>query len=169
MADFRTIHVRASKEVIDSMITLVDGEGEVDLNAIVPMPEGLYEGARNHEAEALYGEKTWWNWRDANWGVNRNAFDTERKSDTSIYFETCWRTPEEALVALSQKFPDEEINVRTAGEMVQYFAEGYILKNGVKTLDPKAPRTHHAYADVDEKEHASWMRWNRKVMNRKFA
>lgn len=169
MADFITTQVRASKEVIDSMLILEEGAYHVDLNTMVLTPDDIYQGNVGRDEELLYGEKTWRTWNEANWGTSRNAFKTERKSGTSIYFETCGASPALALIALSKKFPDEDINVRFAGEIVQYFAEGYILKNGVKTADPKAPRTHHAHSDVDAKEHARWMRWNRKISNRKFA
>ncbi len=169
MADFVTTQVRASKEVIDSMLIFEEDAYHVDLNTMVLTPDDIYQGNLGRDEELLYGEKTWRTWNDANWGTSRNAFETERKSDTSIYFDTCWSSPTLALIALSQKFPDEEISVRFAGEMVQHFAEGYILKNGIKTPDPKAPRTRHAHADIDTKEHTRWMRWNRKIKNRKFA
>lgn len=163
MSDFVTTQVKASKEIIDSMINMVPGhelEGHVDFNCLLPVPDDIYQGNVGPKEKELYGTRNWIDWNVANWGTKWNARDTFRKSDKSVYFTTAWGNPQPALRALSKKFPDQKILIRQAGETNYYWSGSYILLNGVVTKDPKGPNV----MDID-----SINRFASKVRNRKFA
>lgn len=163
MADFFTTQVKASKEVIDSMINMVpehEFEGHVDFNCIVPTPDDIYQGNFGKKEKEIYGDRNWFDWNTTNWGTKWNATETLRKSDKSVYFLTAGGHPQEVLRALSRKFPEDSILIRHAGETNYFNSGSYILLNGQVTKDPKRANV----LDID-----SINRFASKVRNRKFA
>lgn len=161
MADFITVHLKASREVIDSLINKTPGhnhEGQVDFNCVLPTPSNIYQGNLSEDAVKIHGDNTWYTWNSRNWGVKWNAFDTLKKSAKSVYFCTAWTRPTALLLALSRKFPNDEIRIRVAGETNSYFAGEFSYLNGVETLV--------FYPDPCSQQQA---RFARKVRNRQFA
>lgn len=63
-----------------------------------------------------YGHASWYEWSNANWGTKWNAYDTVRRSDTVVRFDTAWSMPTEWFKKLVERFPDEEITIRWADE-----------------------------------------------------
>lgn len=132
MADFVTLQIKAPKHVIDAMFNTTPGhefEGHVDFNCIVPTPEGVYQGIDYGQEREKRGEWTWWTWNNAFWGTKWNAAESERRSDTSVYFMAAGK-PRAYLSALSRAFPQEEIFVRFAGESSHYYAGYETYLNG---------------------------------------
>lgn len=65
-----------------------------------------------------HGAWSWYEWAKSNWGTKWNAYDydPERKKNNSIYFCTAWNPPYKVIEALSRKFPEEQITLKTADE-----------------------------------------------------
>lgn len=70
-------------------------------------------------------------WAREHWGTKWNGYNTEELSDNCIRFQTAWSFPEPILVALSQKFPNDEIEVSYADEDLGNNCGYFTLKNGV--------------------------------------
>lgn len=154
MADLVTTQVKASKEVIDSMINMVPGheiEGKVDFNQIIPMPADIYQGDVGFKERKLYGDKTWLTWCNSNWGTKWNAVESAHPTDNSVFFRTAWSSPTTVLRALSHKFPDERIAVRVAAETNEGYCGAYFLLDGNIHGDPDAP-----VRDDDKRKFATW-------------
>lgn len=86
-----------------------------------------------------YGVQDWWEWSHANWGTKWNAYSTEYRSDGTIKFETANATPVNAMITLSNKYPEVEINVRFADEDTGYNVGEYTLKEG-KVISKYTPK-----------------------------
>jgi hypothetical protein len=163
MPNYVTNQVRASKEVIDSMIQTEPGHGwenAVDFNLIIPTPDNIFQGNLGTKERELYGENNWYDWNTKNWGTKWNAGDTTRPSEKSVYFETAWERPEPVFLELSRKFPKEKILIRFADESFDRYSGSYYLLNGEVIEDPRDPSL---------KSHESIVRFRWKLHNRKYA
>lgn len=76
------------------------------------------------------GHATWFTWAREKWGTKWNAYDADRRSESVVRFDTAWSTPLPVIVALSQKFPADEIRIRWADEDFGNNVGDYTLKNG---------------------------------------
>jgi len=157
MADFITTQIKASKKVIDAIINQTPGdewEGSVDFNCVVPTPDFVSQEEGRPEDAYAKGMVYWRDWNETNWGTKWNAFESFRKSDTSVYFCTAWAPPFPVIEALSEKFPDEKIVIRIAGETNRHFAAKYSYVSGVQyeseedILHSGTPRKHRFAAKV---------------------
>lgn len=72
----------------------------------------------------------WYNWKIAHWGTKWGAYDTERRDDETLKFETAWSFPEPVVVALSEKFPDTELVFEYADEDAGYNYGAVSYKGG---------------------------------------
>jgi hypothetical protein len=133
----------ASDEVLKQ---IVDENGEIDFNTIVPMPKEL-EGTvspnrdstqeEKDKSEKLiekYGSNSWYGWSVANWGTKWNGVSDEPYEDGNGYisFRTAWEYPSEFIDSLSREFPNEEFTVEWEEE--QGFGEVFAIKNGKKVI-----------------------------------
>lgn len=106
--------VKAPKEVLDS---LINEEGEVDFNLIIPMPESEKDN--------------WYSWNCNNWGCKWNAYSSYYdEEEGELIFDTAWSCPHTLLESLSEKFPDVKIEVQFADEDIGHNFGHYLLKNG---------------------------------------
>lgn len=144
----------ASDEVIKQ---IVNEEGEIDFNTVVPMPkelQGTVSPSRDKtrkEKDASkkliekYGNDNWYDWSCENWGTKWNGVSDEPYSyvigsgDTLftygegiIHFRTAWSYPDSFIEALSKKFPNELIEFEWEEE--QGFGEAFTIKNGEKVI-----------------------------------
>ena len=59
---------------------------------------------------------SWYDWRVSHWGSKWNAYQTELAEDNTIEFNTAWSNVKPVILALSEKFPDVEMNYCWADE-----------------------------------------------------
>ena len=67
-------------------------------------------GKTAFQNEQKYGAATWYDWARENWGSKWNAYQTEELEDNTIEFNTAWSNVKPVILALSEKFPDVEMN-----------------------------------------------------------
>jgi len=125
--------LNASDEVLKQ---IVNEEGEIDFNTVVPMPKellGTVSPSRDDTQEKKdasknlidkYGSDNWYDWSCENWGTKWNG--------VIIHFRTAWSYPEGFIEALSKKFPNELIEFEWEEE--QGFGEVFTIQNGEKTI-----------------------------------
>lgn len=134
MPNWITNIVEAPEHVIDAML---NDEGQVDFNTIIPTPEDVFQGALGNEERRKYpGEKNWYEFNIANWGTKWNASGTNRFSPTKTTFETAWSNPIPIFVKLSEMFPEEDIYVAYADEDLGNNCGAYKLNNGEIVYSP---------------------------------
>lgn len=63
-----------------------------------------------------YGHANWYSWCPANWGTKWNAYEVEKINENTVRFQTAWNMPKMVVIALAEKFPEEEIRIRWADE-----------------------------------------------------
>jgi len=133
----------ASDEVLKQ---IVNEEGEIDFNTVVPMPKELQgtvspsKDDTQEEKDASknliekYGSDNWYDWSCKNWGTKWNGVSDEpyTNGEGIIHFRTAWSYPESFIEALSKKFPDELIKFEWEEE--QGFGEAFTIKNGEKII-----------------------------------
>lgn len=149
--------IEAPKHVIDS---LRNGSKLVDFNTVLPMPsedDPMFTATRI-DLGFTYGYSTGgfspMDWAVNNWWTKWNAYDVERLKDGTVKFNTAWSHPEPVIVALSEKFPDEIIQVAFADEDMGHNLGGYLIKNGESTsLITLVEGTEEAV------DYASWVRY----------
>jgi hypothetical protein len=76
-----------------------------------------------------HGYTSWYDWSIENWGTKWNAYQTKLE-DEYVKFETAWGHPFPVIKALSEKFPNENIEVKYADEDIGSNFGHYIIKNG---------------------------------------
>mgnify|MGYP005994058975 CR=1 FL=1 len=135
--------LNASDEVLKQ---IVNEEGEIDFNTVVPMPKELQgtvspsKDDTQEEKDASknliekYGSDNWYDWSCKNWGTKWNGVSDEPYTygEGVIHFRTAWSYPEGFIEALSKKFPDELIKFEWEEE--QGFGEAFTIKNGEKII-----------------------------------
>ena len=103
----------------------VDSNGNkyFDFNNIVPEPKDEAECRQKYGEEYIdHGDShlchteedkwfNWYHWHIKFWGTKWNCCDTEIDDDNSVSFMTAWAEPEPIFIALSKKYPKEEIHI----------------------------------------------------------
>lgn len=117
----------------------------VDFNMVIPMPERIFLGGCDmrhphpHPDGGVY-DVCWSDWNRDSWGTKWNGYDSTVDLDgTRITFDTAWSHPEPVIVKLSEKFPDQEIEVQWADEDLGFNVGKYTIKNG-KVLESDIPK-----------------------------
>ena len=86
---------------------LLNGDGYVDFELLVPQPPNVYLGNTSREDEQDFGTFNWYDWNRANWGTKWNAYDSSAEEETRIIrFDTAWSPPYPILTALSRHVPN---------------------------------------------------------------
>lgn len=126
MPNHVTTELTAPKHVIHALLT----EDGVDFERIIPQPKNVEQGdcSGTHDEGVI----CWRNWRIDVWGTKWNAYETEMRSsdDTVVRFDTAWAHPEPVIVALSQMFPDVEIDVKYADDALGANCDHYVIRGG---------------------------------------
>lgn len=87
------------------------------------------------------------------WGTKWNACESQVDlEDGTAAFETAWACPKPVLIALSERFPDDEISVVFADEDIGSNCGSFILKSGVMISHDIAPN----YNDMTDAEKEKW-------------
>ena len=92
-------------------------------------------------------------WARDKWGTKWNASESvvDLEAGTAA-FETAWSCPESALVELSKRFPDSEIQVTFADEDIGSNCGTFTLKAGAVITSDIAP----AWRDMTEGQRLKW-------------
>lgn len=69
------------------------------------------------------------------WGTKWNACDGFINKNEEVEFDTAWSTPEPLMIKLSEKFPEDRIEVHYADEDIGYNCGYYVLQNGKVIVD----------------------------------
>lgn len=97
-----------------------------------------------------YGFPTWYGWSLNKWGTKWNASDTVKVSEDEIIFFTAWDAPTPVLLALSEKYPDSEIELAYCDED-PYGAMGYATFVKGQEIDaPVDPQSSEGKALYEE-------------------
>lgn len=118
--------------------------GDFDFNNLISEPQTKEECLLKYKGDKYidYGDKhlshdedkdwfDWYSWHCDFWGTKWNACDTYVVSDDEVHFSTAWSEPEPIWMALSKKYPTEEIQI------IADYEEGFVTEstylNGVRT------------------------------------
>ena len=77
-----------------------------------------------------YGSPTWYEWRRDNWGTKWNSYNNIYDGGNTLYCQTAWSTPAEAILNLSKMFPDVSIEMEYADEDIGSNCGRILFKNG---------------------------------------
>lgn len=99
------------------------------------------------------------------WGTKWNACEQSYDIDSGkARFDTAWSHPEPVMIALSKRFPEEEIHVRYADEDMGRNCGEYTMKNGEYLKSDFAP----SYRDQTEEVKEKWRRFACDVRGRDY-
>ncbi len=99
------------------------------------------------------------------WGTKWNACDQWHDVEQGkARFDTAWSSPEPVLIALSKRFPEEEIRVRYADEDMGCNCGEYTMKNGEFLKSDFAP----SYRDQTPEDKEKWRRFACDVRDRDY-
>lgn len=85
-----------------------------------------------------YGSDNWYDWAIENWGTKWGAYSGYAINEDSVFFQSAWSTPYEAMVRLSIMYPEVEIKVAYADEDFGHNVGEYTLKDGYE-IDSNTP------------------------------
>jgi hypothetical protein len=87
-----------------------------------------------------FGADNWYDWHLANWGTKWNAYDQiSDEGSNVITFSTAWSTPEDAMIALSAKYPELTFHIRYADEDFGHNVGEYTVQDG-ETIEDNVPK-----------------------------
>ncbi len=98
-----------------------------------------------------YRDQGWYDWNVTNWGTKWDASDVEVTDNEpglwSVYFQTAWAPPHEALVALSDQHP--EVSIRNEWREEQGYGAYQEYLAGVHWVDKEwnIPESHAEFAE----------------------
>lgn len=128
-----------------------DGDGErlIDFDKLIPYPKPFAEADRACEQwRNANPDRPWsegpddgfnhggYEWCLKSWGTKWNAYNQTRLSDTEVYFDTAWATPEPIFDLLATKYPNITFFVHYADEDIGRNAGILIYRHGKKTDSP---------------------------------
>ncbi|MFA5687805.1 MAG: hypothetical protein WC959_01435 [Kiritimatiellales bacterium] len=135
---------------------MVDDDGDVDFNRVIPMPQELYDiyagscvidGVRYSRWREIddqrvpvsveelldltdkYGVTFSNDWGNEHWNTKWNAYDCYA-DDYVAEFSTAWAHPDPVIVEMSRKLPMYKFHVRYADENIGCNTGDYIILNG---------------------------------------
>jgi len=144
--------INADEKMVEQILSEVKSkESKFDFNLIVPMPselkgttaptrilseedyaKGNMQGitqAMSDELKQKCGYDNWYDWCYTHWGTKWNS-DEVFISDNEITFNTAWSNPLPIIIALSEKYPDVQFDIKFADEDFGHNVGTYIIKNG---------------------------------------
>jgi len=108
-------------QVYQVVRAIVDCDGAVDFNTLIPCPAHVYARELSITEEHDFGQWNWLSWNRANWGTKWNAYAsriTYRAGGVTIYFQTAWSRPYPFIIAIANRFSDLAFTYK-------YFHEGH--------------------------------------------
>ncbi len=160
MPNHVTTVLKAPKHVIDSL----KSEGrEVDFNSVITQPSNddpMFTATYTNFAPGFGGYSmdgySPMDWARNAWGTKWNAYDVERVSDTEVRFDTAWSHPLPVIAALTEKFPEDTLEIQYADEDLGRNLGEYTVKNGEVLSD----REFDEYSDEAE-DFAAWIKYGK--------
>lgn len=97
------------------------------------------------------------------WGTKWNAYnqDSYDKTETLVGFDTAWSCPKPVFVALSKKFPEQEIIIQFADEDTGSNCGEFTLLNGEITQENISP----GWGSLDEEGKSKWTKFAFELRN----
>jgi hypothetical protein len=145
------------KDKQSAMESILNDEGCVDFEKVIPMPESIYRGPVGEAEMKQYGENNWYDWSRKNWGTKWNACESQTYRDEArVVFETAWSLAYPVLRKLSEKFPNTK--------MVVWYADEDIGNNcGKVTFLGGEEIEYSYYGEWDDQKSRRFARsvWNR--------
>jgi hypothetical protein len=123
----------AIRKLMDVEEVREDGNDAFDLNGAIKMPKNITD---SKGTKGLM--PAWYTWSVDNWGTKWNSYNCMWVEDNSgVSFQTAWSTPEQAIHALSKKFPDVTFVCIYADEDTGSNTGIYVYKDGdlIHSLD----------------------------------
>jgi hypothetical protein len=78
-----------------------------------------------------FGADNWYDWHLANWGTKWNAYDQYSDEGSEVIsFNTAWSNPEDAMIALSSKYPELTFHIQYADEDFGHNVGEYTVQDG---------------------------------------
>jgi hypothetical protein len=106
----------------------------VDFNMLIPMPESVLNSEVGSNGLEMMDPRGWYGWSVTYWGTKWNGYSAswEELGDgrVRLIFDTAWSHPEPVVTALSEKFPDEVLEVQWADEDLGYNLGSYKIQGG---------------------------------------
>ena len=117
------------------------GLGSIDFNKVIPAPDNIFQGNLGAAEREKYGKNNWLDWNCANWGTKWNSYGyqgppcTEKEFDgATVEFQTAWSAPTPVLIALAEKYPDLDFEIKWADEDFGYNVGHKEYENGEETF-----------------------------------
>lgn len=125
---------------LDVIRQLLNEDGEVDFNLVIPQPENIEHGdcgypSYNVRSDCVHpetGKVCWYAWNPKNWGTKWNAYDQgwitgegqqpmssppeDSNEPVTVKFETAWAIPEPVFVEWARRNRTEPIHIEFADE-----------------------------------------------------
>lgn len=111
-----------------------EGYGNIDFNAIIPMPDYIYTGDLGIEEHRKYGKNNWYDWSIENWGCKWNA-SMSCSFAGGVVFETPWDSPIPVFKKLTELFPKVDMEMTYADEDMGRNIGKVTYINGVFTIN----------------------------------
>lgn len=143
--------IRAPRHVLYALLSEKRG---VDFDRVIPEPaetDPIFTATLHDYGDGVQGWSTDgyspMDWHREHWGTKWNAYGqvTDHVDDGEVCFETAWSHPRPVIKALSEKFPEDAIDVRYADEDTGYNCGRYLIKGG-KIISDSSPEPGSAPA-----------------------
>lgn len=129
--------------------SLLNEQGEIDFNILIPTPLHVYQADLGKEEEKDF-KANWLSWNRANWGTKWNAYSTYHfvsdnpDNPSLIQFLTAWGVPYPFIIAFLNKYKVDFT--------LEYADEGYNFW-GVEEYNGKATsRVSKRYSEKDDEK-----------------
>lgn len=106
------------------------GKGTIDFRKIIPYPECIFQGNLGLEEEERTGNRNWYDWNRAHWGVKKNACNWYKPEEGKIIFDTDYSAPLKVIEELSWLFKDVQITHSWADEEIGTNCGQVVWENG---------------------------------------
>ena len=111
-----------------------NGDGDIDFNVIIPMPNYIYTGNLGEKEYKKYGKNNWYDWSIENWGCKWSASSTYA-FENGVIFETPWDCPISIFKRLTEIFPKVDMEMIYADENMGRNIGKVTYINGVFTIN----------------------------------
>lgn len=108
--DFIAMYTMDGTEKKD-LLNIPKEKEEVFLRMHPDIKRNVWElGRTAFQNEQKYGVSSWYDWRVSHWGSKWNSYQSEITEDNTMEFNIAWSNVKPVILALSEKFPDVEMN-----------------------------------------------------------
>jgi hypothetical protein len=98
----------SEEQAADVLAGIVNAEGKVDFNILVPTPLNLWLGNEGSDHERAFGKRLGMTWSRENWGTKWNAYKSREPvfadGVLTVTFDTAWSPPYPWIAAVFNRF-----------------------------------------------------------------